>query len=79
MQNKPNFMRFSSKNSDFTKKQTQFKANLTQNKPNLSQYKAKTNPICRKGKKMNPKKIFKIYLLKMIDSFHLFCKIVVFV
>ena len=45
MQNKANFVRFSSENADFTKKQTQFKpnlsqfkANLTRNKPNQSQF-----------------------------------------
>ena len=40
MQNKANFVRFSSENADFTKKQTQFKPNLSQFKPNLSQFKA---------------------------------------
>ena len=50
MQNKPNFMRFSPENADFTKKQTQYKANFgpksrvakpkqTQFKPNLPLYK----------------------------------------
>ena len=49
MQNKPNFIRFSPQNADFTKKQTQFKPNKAKNKPNLTQYKVNSNPICRKG------------------------------
>ena len=45
MQNKPNFMRFSPENDDFTKKQSQNKPNLSQFKANSNPIKAKTNPI----------------------------------
>jgi hypothetical protein len=54
MQNKPNFVRFSPENDDFTKKQTQlkpiqsqFKANLSQNKPNLSQFQSQNKANCQ--------------------------------
>ncbi len=57
MQNKPNYMRLSPENADFTKKQTQFKPNLTQNKPNSKPIKPKTKPIQTQfveRPKMNP-------------------------
>ena len=46
MQNKPNFMRFSPENADFTKKQTQLKPIQTQLKPIQSQF----NPIQSQNK-----------------------------
>ena len=45
LQNKPNFLHFSTKNNDKAKKQTQYKPNQSQFWPNIKGGKAKTNPI----------------------------------